>query len=203
MSLDDTKKKKKYQQILKNCSGEAQHLSGLTSKAEINPRTAGPQQLLNRLSEQSLFFLLLRISWPFCFGNFSHPFFCFFLPFSSNSVSDSFLAFYCVYHVNSYLLMCHCFYGTSYFLVCKAIDVWNILNQRDALITEMKTWDMICPECCHNMFQRLLFCFVFCFLGGEFTQTTENLFTFSIVLRCRFNLFVNQFPISPEVLLTA
>lgn len=78
MSLDDTKKKKKYQQILKNCSGEAQHLSGLTSKAEINPRTAGPQQLLNRLSEQSLFFLLLRISWPFCFGNFSHPFFCFF-----------------------------------------------------------------------------------------------------------------------------
>lgn len=35
--------------------------------------------------------LLLRISWPFCFGNISHTFF---LPFSSNSVSDSFLAFF-------------------------------------------------------------------------------------------------------------
>lgn len=44
----------------------------LTTQAEINPRTSGPQQLLNRLSALSLFFLLLKISWPFRFGKFSH-----------------------------------------------------------------------------------------------------------------------------------
>lgn len=54
-------------------------------------RTAGPQQLLNSLRVSLV--LLLRISWPFCFGKYSHRFFLF-CSFPSNSAFNLFVTFF-------------------------------------------------------------------------------------------------------------
>lgn len=98
----------KTEHILQNYSGEAQNPSDLTTKVEINLKTAGVQQLLNKLSEQSPFIFITKNLLDILFWKLlPKRLFFFFFAISSNPVFDSFLAsFSCVYYINCYLFIC-------------------------------------------------------------------------------------------------